>query len=425
MRYAFKTLVYSPSRVAFRLLCKPAAQRTNGHHDAVYAAISGDKKTTIAFSACRPCAAGSLDMTAEAAYDTAISHTRLNLTNNMSSAQESGPLIDSDVKALNDWVVQLSVLFTFFGLHACFYFISAYLLIKDGVRESRSRAFLFVCSTAMFATSLASAAMSAETARLQFSGLAADPADTTTLQVNIGIAINVLLRVNFLISDTVVVWRAWVLFPDSRKIRFLLAACLFGTYGATISNTVVIVLRRLGEIDPPSDTFSLVLTVPLLVTNLTATAFMTYKTWTYRDYVIRNFRRKRTKSRAEITLLILVESGFAYCAVWVIVMAASLGAFTGTQTSILLEALCSICGLYPTFIIIMVGLQRSSVDSLLGDSMRFSSSTIRAVPAFKADTTWTPARPSFANMPRDSVTYASPVKGVHIEQTQYTTSSEV
>lgn len=100
----------------------------------------------------------------------------------------------------------------------------------------------------MFATSLASAAMSAETARLQFSGLAADPADTTALQVNIGIAINVLLRVNvslhtlsprddteagaqFLISDTVVVWRAWVLFPDSRKIRFLLAACLFGTYG--------------------------------------------------------------------------------------------------------------------------------------------------------------------------------------------------
>ena len=51
------------------------------------------------------------------------------------------------------------------------------------------------------------------------------------------------------------------------------------TLGATISNTVVIVLRRLGEIDPPSDTFSLVLTVPLLVTNLTATAFMTYKTW--------------------------------------------------------------------------------------------------------------------------------------------------
>ena len=73
----------------------------------------------------------------------------------------------------------------------------------------------------------------------------------------------------------------------------------------------------------------------------------------------------------------------------------------------------------------MVGLQRSSVDSLLGDSMRFSSSTIRAVPAFKADTTWTPARPSFATIPRDSVTYASPVKGVHIEQTQYTTSSEV
>ncbi|KAL1743520.1 hypothetical protein HDZ31DRAFT_64942 [Schizophyllum fasciatum] len=360
----------------------------------------------------------------------------------MSSAPEWGSLIDSEVKALNDWVVQLSVLFTFFGLHACFYFISAYLLIKDGLRDSRSRLFLFVCSTTMFATSLASAALSAETARLQFITLGADPPelnaiaptaptfrslppDNNTLRVNVAIAINVLLRVNFLVSDTVVVWRAWVLFPDNRKIRLLLAACLFGTYGATISNTVVIVLRRLGDIDPPSDAFSLVLTVPLLFTNITATALMTYKTWIYRDFVIRNFRRKRTKTRAEITLLILVESGFVYCAVWVIVMAASLGAFTGTQTSILLEALCSICGLYPTFIIIMVGLQRSSVDSLLGDSMRFSSSTIRCVPSAKVDSTWTPARPSFATMPRDSAMYASPKYGVLVEQTQYTTSSDV
>ena len=51
------------------------------------------------------------------------------------------------------------------------------------------------------------------------------------------------------------------------------------TLGATISNTVVIVLRRLGEIGTLSDTFSLVLTVPLLNTNFAATALMTYKAW--------------------------------------------------------------------------------------------------------------------------------------------------
>lgn len=66
--------------------------------------------------------------------------------------------------------------------------------------------------------------------------------------------------------------------------------------GATISNTVVIVLRRLGEIDPPSDTFSLVLTVPLLVTNLTATALMTYKTWCVRFTILSLIARAKALS---------------------------------------------------------------------------------------------------------------------------------
>ncbi|TRM63638.1 hypothetical protein BD626DRAFT_569020 [Schizophyllum amplum] len=343
----------------------------------------------------------------------------------MSSIQESGPLIDSDVEALNNWVTQLAVLFTFFGLHACFYFISAYLLMKDGLRESRSRLFLFVCSSAMFFTSLASASMSARNAQLQFDTLAADPPDNTQTLVNLAIAMNTMLRVNFLISDTVVVWRAWVLFPDNMKVRIVLSVCLFGTFAAVIANTVVIILRRLGELERLPDLYSLMLTVPLLITNLTATALMAYKTWNYRDYVFRNFMRKRTKTRAEMTLLILVESGFAYCAIWIIVMAASLGAFTDTQTSILLEALCSICGLYPTFIIIMVGLQRSSVDSLLGDSLRLSSSTARYMPPFKGADTFTPTRPSFATAPRDSGMYANQKFGIQVDTEQIRYSSAV
>ncbi|KAL1695730.1 hypothetical protein GGG16DRAFT_121514 [Schizophyllum commune] len=134
---------------------------------------------------------------------------------------------------------------------------------------------------------------------------------------------------------------------------------------AVTANTVLAVVHILNKTTDSNLARSLLLTVPLLVTNLTATGLMGWKAWTHREYVCDSFLRRKHKSRAELALLLLVESGLAYCAVWVIVMASGLGALPGDQRSTLLGALCSICGAYPTFIVIMVGLQRSSVDSVL------------------------------------------------------------
>ncbi|KAI5887127.1 uncharacterized protein SCHCODRAFT_02602770 [Schizophyllum commune H4-8] len=135
------------------------------------------------------------------------------------------------------------------------------------------------------------------------------------------------------------------------------------------ANTVLTVVSILNQTTKENLPRSLLLTVPLLVTNLTATGLMGWKAWTHREYVCDSFLRRKHKSRAELALLLLVESGLAYCAVWVVVLVSGLGALPGDQRSTLLGALCSICGAYPTFIVIMVGLQRSSVDSVLaGDS---------------------------------------------------------
>ncbi|KAL1704815.1 hypothetical protein EV121DRAFT_204892 [Schizophyllum commune] len=136
---------------------------------------------------------------------------------------------------------------------------------------------------------------------------------------------------------------------------------------AVAANTVLVVITIVNQRTDQSTSIlhNLLLTVPLLVTNLTATGLMGWKAWTHREFVCDSFLHRKHKSRAELALLLLVESGLAYCAVWVVVMISGLGTLPDTQRSTLLGALCSICGAYPTFIVIMVGLQRSSVDSVL------------------------------------------------------------
>ncbi|TRM63602.1 hypothetical protein BD626DRAFT_273940 [Schizophyllum amplum] len=287
-------------------------------------------------------------------------------------ATPPGAISEIDVIWLKDWSAQLAVLFIFLGIHACLYLLSAYLLIKEGLRNSRSRLFLFLCTSAMVLVSLLHATLTTEIPALAIPLLSREATLEDAEKLSraarpLKIAVNVLLRVNFAISDTVVVWRAYVLFQESRRARLCLAACLCGTYAAITLNTALIVLEITGHI-ARSTPRSLLLTIPLLTTNGTATGMMAWKAWIHREYVRDSFLRRKHKSRAELALLLLVESGLVYCGVWVLAMAASLGAVPGTASSTILGSLCSICGAYPTLIVIMIGLQRSSVDSLLGES---------------------------------------------------------
>ncbi|KAL1743534.1 hypothetical protein HDZ31DRAFT_64955 [Schizophyllum fasciatum] len=275
----------------------------------------------------------------------------------------------SDLAWLRDWNRQLSVLFVFFGIHASFFTLSSYLLIKEGIRKSRSRLFLFLCTTAMFFISLSHAAVVASVPMSAFRLLSVDATMEDAAQVaqlyrRLKIVINVLLRANFVISDTVVVWRTFVVFQESRKAQIWLVACLCGTYFAVAANTVIVVLEIAQQTTGRSVMTSLLLTLPLLLTNLTATGMMAWKAWNHREYVCDSFLRRKHRSRAELALLLLVESGLGYCAIWVLAMVCNLGYLPGKVCSTLLGALCSICGAYPTFIIIMVGLQRSSVDNM-------------------------------------------------------------
>ncbi|KAK7041502.1 hypothetical protein VNI00_009370 [Paramarasmius palmivorus] len=99
---------------------------------------------------------------------------------------------------------------------------------------------------------------------------------TRELNLELRLASNVLMRLNFLLGDIIVVWRTWVVWWDSIQVKLILSACMLGTTGAIVGNGTKAALDLVRE-TPASNTYSLVLTLPPLITNIAATLLIALK----------------------------------------------------------------------------------------------------------------------------------------------------
>ncbi|KAI4521001.1 hypothetical protein K525DRAFT_202303 [Schizophyllum commune Loenen D] len=264
-----------------------------------------------------------------------------------------GVIVPEDVQFIKDWMPELSVLFVFVGIHATFYMLSTYLLLRQR-RPSR----FWLPTLPLYLHDRHVPHLASPFFRYSFDSarcneFARHRHHCRGHNKNNGSSLGRIVRNSFYCTSLTLVLHL-MSFPT-----MLTVAVAINTGFA-----VVQILHPTPDVGSHPET-SLELTLPLLITNVTATGLMGWKAWTHREYVCDSFLRRRHKSRAELALLLLLESGLAYCAIWIMVMAASLGALPGLERSTLLNTLCSICGTYPTFIVIMVGLQRSSVDSVL------------------------------------------------------------
>ncbi|THU81273.1 hypothetical protein K435DRAFT_476940 [Dendrothele bispora CBS 962.96] len=88
-------------------------------------------------------------------------------------------------------------------------------------------------------------------------------------------------QLNFLISDIIVVWRAWIMFPYSSIARFALIASIIGTSAGVVVDTVMTTEEITQNIDylVERPLRILICTLPVLATNLVSTLLMAYKTW--------------------------------------------------------------------------------------------------------------------------------------------------
>ncbi|KAF9255082.1 hypothetical protein L218DRAFT_1008957 [Marasmius fiardii PR-910] len=274
-------------------------------------------------------------------------------------------LTGSQVLAVQHVIIRIGLEFLFFGIHALLFLASTWLLFRKGLGRVRARVLLLVLTSVMFLASLGVITIDMIMCLRQATSYGLNALSTRELNLELRLASNILMRLNFLLGDVVVVWRTWVVWSHSLKVRLLLAVCMLGTIGAVIGNGTKAALDLVRE-TPGPDTLSLVLTLPPLITNLVATSLIGLKTWIYRKAVKLSLTTGTSKSstRAENVLILLVESGFLYCAVWLLILIAGFNVMTSASNTLILGIAVSLTGIYPTFIVIMVSLDKSHVNTV-------------------------------------------------------------
>ncbi|THU96116.1 hypothetical protein K435DRAFT_797613 [Dendrothele bispora CBS 962.96] len=193
-----------------------------------------------------------------------------------------------------------------------------------------------------------------------------DSREVTQLITRLEIGLNLMDRLNYVMGDIVVVWRAWVLFPQRLAVKVTLLICLLGSFVGTSLN---LGLYAKGLLENGSfagnKTETIILAVPLIFTNLTATALIGFKAWHHFQSIQRNLGSSP-------------KSGLLYLAFWITYLVFGStqgnGAIANETYNSMLPELAAI---YPILIILVVAHENSKPESVndmsLSQSIRFAS----------------------------------------------------
>ncbi|KAL1754430.1 hypothetical protein FB107DRAFT_275763 [Schizophyllum commune] len=261
------------------------------------------------------------------------------------------------------WVIAYTaVQFAFYGLNAVCFLTSAYCLISRGVCGSRPRLGLLAATTIMFIGSTVSVVLdtiqSMYGARDAFGTL--QEHDCTHL-THLSIAQNVVLRMMFMLSDVIVVWRAWVLWSANRIVRRCLIVCLTLTCSCLLADAAVVAWEQAVSYYANSALFSLLVTLPILVTNVTVTTTIGVRAIAHYRAMRSNIGSREYGQKVMRALLVLLWSGAAYCALCFVFFASGVTSNHGRRWGEFVGAIgASVSCTYPTLIIIWAALERDS-----------------------------------------------------------------
>ncbi|THU79918.1 hypothetical protein K435DRAFT_874938 [Dendrothele bispora CBS 962.96] len=185
--------------------------------------------------------------------------------------------------------IMLAIVFMVYGLYLSGALFSIHILLSRGILKSRARLTLFVitiiqllASTAYVLLMLMGDAYPLATAKKIDSDWSVH---VEVFVVRFAVANDCLARMNFLLSDGIVVWRAWVLFPSNLFVRIVLVLCMLASSVFIFLDSGLDAKRDLdysetlsGKVHGPA-ALTLFMSLPLLVTNVTATSLIAYKAW--------------------------------------------------------------------------------------------------------------------------------------------------
>ncbi|THU79709.1 hypothetical protein K435DRAFT_942361 [Dendrothele bispora CBS 962.96] len=246
----------------------------------------------------------------------------------MSDQETSGPLSDEDLAILKEWIIQTAVEFLLYGVYATISLIALYFLLASNIRRNKTSLALFILATFMLLFSTSIIVLQLEYILVQIPLKGYNPPDmnhVSSLLRDMKISDDFFIRLNFLISDGVLVWRSWILYPRRWTVKVVLSICMLASIICTFvdAGTGTIKIRRQTVIndivtDVEGGAETLLITLPLLITNIFASILIGYKAWIHRQDIKENLSDDNARvSKVQKILLLLVESGMIYLILWV------------------------------------------------------------------------------------------------------------
>ncbi|KAL1744932.1 hypothetical protein HDZ31DRAFT_9130, partial [Schizophyllum fasciatum] len=150
--------------------------------------------------------------------------------------------------------------------------------------------------------------------------------------VTVALMFTILSCINYVISDALVVWRAWVMWPDTPFVRGVLMACMM----ASFFGVALEIVSQTAAIEVPFGLPLVFMAVSLCLTNFVATSLIGIRFWyicsvhsvdlhtetrlrrIYRRDVSAWLAPQSTGIRVGGVLLLLIESGVVYTVLWAI-----------------------------------------------------------------------------------------------------------
>ncbi|KAI0031930.1 hypothetical protein K488DRAFT_86369 [Vararia minispora EC-137] len=177
--------------------------------------------------------------------------------------------------------------------------------------------------------------------------------DTTVLLIPSNIQL-----INFLISDSIVSWRAWVIWERRKWILAVFGCFIFINSGASVVNLI-------SDIDAEhlpqllSADFGLLVLAVSALNNLWATSLTAYKIWQRRrDFELHELRHSFLGLKA---LVLLTESGIIYTFIWLFFLAAEFDLLGSQLFGVCVQkSIVQITAIYPTLIILLIFLERTT-----------------------------------------------------------------
>ncbi|KAJ7737994.1 hypothetical protein B0H16DRAFT_1762086, partial [Mycena metata] len=256
----------------------------------------------------------------------------------------------------------------FFGIYSVLVVLSTRIRLRRGVK-TRMDHLLFFGPLLMYTLSTAywlySVALSADRIRnfVKDVNSGADYSSDHTPVAKWDPLFNSLVLVNYVCSDAVVVWRAWIIAStESRNYRrFLYIACFFLvlTFFIGVIEFPVHPVPKSSYLTYGTNVLQTMNLTFSLISNLIATAIVAAITFRHRKLCSASFATDNSTKSGRI-LTLLVESGVLYCMTMVTTMVSGLIRIpAGTLGDLLTPVNIQIAGAYPSIVLLLGSRQHS------------------------------------------------------------------